>query len=320
MHNETKGSLAAMGEGVSTATAVPAGDGRVVWLASYPKSGNTWFRVFCSNLRADADEPVDINSLDRTPIAASAELFEDVTGTSAADLTDNELLNLRPSVYDHLSATLDEVLMCKTHDANTITPAGRRLHSPLATRSAIYFIRNPLDVAVSYAHHIPTDPDTAIGHMADPRHLLAGRGQRQVVQHLLTWSGHVCSWVDGEPEPMVVRYEDMHARPLETFTAASAHAGFPTDRARVEKALRFSSFERLRSQEERSGFFEKAPRATSFFRRGVVDAWRDELTDAQVDRIIGDHYAVMLRFGYLHEDGRPATDVGATGGLALAPR
>jgi hypothetical protein len=42
----------------------------IIWLASYPKSGNTWFRVFLTNLLRDADTPASINELKRTPIAS----------------------------------------------------------------------------------------------------------------------------------------------------------------------------------------------------------------------------------------------------------
>ena len=39
----------------------------IIWLASYPKSGNTWFRVFLTNLLEEKDQPADINDLHRTP-------------------------------------------------------------------------------------------------------------------------------------------------------------------------------------------------------------------------------------------------------------
>ena len=44
----------------------------IVWLASYPKSGNTWLRVLLTNYLRDTGEPADINHLLGGPGAGSA--------------------------------------------------------------------------------------------------------------------------------------------------------------------------------------------------------------------------------------------------------
>ena len=63
----------------------------IIWLASYPKSGNTWFRVFLTNLLSDSDTPANINDLTETSISSSRKLFDDYTGLSSADLTFEEI-------------------------------------------------------------------------------------------------------------------------------------------------------------------------------------------------------------------------------------
>lgn len=75
----------------------------IVWLASYPKSGNTWVRVFLTNLLRDSDCPADINQLEMTPIASNRSVFDDVVGMKAADLSYDEVDRLRPEVYRFLS-------------------------------------------------------------------------------------------------------------------------------------------------------------------------------------------------------------------------
>ncbi|MBU1659896.1 MAG: hypothetical protein KKD28_00305, partial [Chloroflexi bacterium] len=72
---------------------------------------------------------------------------------------------------------------------------------------------------------------------------------------------------------------------------------------RVRKAIRFSSFNTLQSQEQEHGFGEKMPFSEFFFRKGKVGNWRETLTDEQAAQIIADHCGVMKRFGYLTEDG-----------------
>jgi len=97
----------------------------------------------------------------------------------------------------------------------------------------------------------------------------------------------------------VVRYEDMHQRPLEAFARAAAFAGLPHEPERVARALSQSCFAELQNQERAHGFREKLPRVASFFRQGTMGSWRQRLTPAQARQIICAHREVMQRFGYL---------------------
>ena len=123
-------------------------------------------------------------------------------------------------------------------------------------------------------------------------------------QRLLTWSGHVTSWVD-EPglHVLVVRYEDLHADTVTVFREVVRFCGLEDDPPRLEKAVRFSQFEQAKKQETEHGFGEKMPGAEAFFRKGQVGSWREELTPELVAKLIADHAAVMRRFGYLDENG-----------------
>ena len=281
----------------------------IVWLASYPKSGNTWFRVFLTNLQRNADTPADINALEAKPIASSRYLFDQAVGYKASDLKLEEINRLRPLVYEHLAATAAETLYMKAHDAYTMTDTGEPLFSASATQGVLYFLRNPLDVCVSFAHHAACDVETILRVMSNEGYTLAAQTDRlpqQLPQRLLSWSRHVLSWVDGIPCPvLVVRYEDMHQCPLETFAHAAAFAGLPYEPERVAKALYQSRFAELQSQERAQGFHQKLPRAALFFRQGTMGSWRQHLTQAQAQRIICAHREVMQRFGYLTAAGEP---------------
>ncbi|MCP5028332.1 MAG: sulfotransferase domain-containing protein, partial [Actinomycetia bacterium] len=75
----------------------------IVWLASYPKSGNTWFRTFLANLLRDDEDPVDINELRTGSIASARNPFDIHTGLEASDLTQDEIDLLRPGVYRRMA-------------------------------------------------------------------------------------------------------------------------------------------------------------------------------------------------------------------------
>jgi aryl sulfotransferase len=280
----------------------------IIWLASYPKSGNTWFRIFLTNLLRDADAPVSINELESSPIASARGIFDHSMGFEASDLTADEVDRLRPELYIHLADNAEETLFMKIHDAYTQVADRVPLIPEEATDGALYFIRNPLDVAVSFAHHNGSDYDTAVSRMADEAFAFCGKPDRlynQLRQKLLSWSGHVLSWVDQTSFPVcLLRYEDMKSLPLETFTKAVRFAGLDHTRDQIQMALGFSSFDIVQKLEEAEGFQEKSPSAKRFFRKGKVGSWREELNDRQAQQIVHDHREVMRRFGYLDREGK----------------
>ena len=63
----------------------------IVWLASYPKSGNTWFRIFLSNLRSEQTAPIDINEIRDNGIFSSPKILEIATGLDASHLNKKEI-------------------------------------------------------------------------------------------------------------------------------------------------------------------------------------------------------------------------------------
>ncbi len=282
--------------------------GNIIWLASYPKSGNTWMRIPLTNYLRDADEPADINSLGTGgPIASARQAFDDHVGIEASDLTEAEIERYRPFVYDQISEAAEETVFLRIHDAFTYTREGYPLISKAATKGVIYLTRNPLDVAVSYAHHSNIPVKKAVKAMGKSEHAFVSNPDRlhnQLVQRLLTWSGHVKSWLD-EPDldVQVVRYEDMKATTAEAFVKVIRFADLEEDGERVAKAVKFSEFKQIQKQEQEQGFGEKMPRLESFFPKGEVGSWREQLTEDMIQKLIDDHGDVMKRFGYVTEDG-----------------
>lgn len=282
--------------------------GGIYWLASYPKSGNTWFRTFLRNLRDDCDTPADINDLDSDPIASSRGWLDEVLGFDTAELTAEEVERLRPLVYGW-AAQGAEPGYHKTHDAYTLTSDGLPLMGGAAVRGAIYILRNPLDVAPSAANHWHCSIDAAIDRMANPQTALSRSTRRldsQVRQRLLSWSGHVRSWTEASGLPLLVlRYEDLLAAPEVHFGAAARFLQLPDTPARIARAVRHSRFEELSRQEADGDFRERPTKTARFFRSGRSGTWQDTLSREQVQRIVTDHGTLMQRHGYLDSRGQP---------------
>lgn len=281
----------------------------IVWLASYPKSGNTWARAFLTSYLGE-EAAADINDLDGGPIASSRRIFDLATGIEASCLLPHEIANLRPAVYRVLARDAGQLLFIKTHDAWSYTPAGEPLFPADVTRGVVYIVRNPLDVALSAAHHFALTPAAAVSMLCDAAHLLARFDQAptdQLEQRLLSWSGHVRSWLDQSGLPVyVMRYEDMLADPHTVFGGLVRFAGLDYNGQRLQSALDAAHFEVLRQQELAAGFRERSARSPSpFFRSGRSGDWRTVLATTDVARLVSSQAETMQRFGYLDTAGRP---------------
>lgn len=276
--------------------------GGIYWLASYPKSGNTWFRTFLCNLQEDGSVPVDINALRTSPIATFRGWLDEVLGFDTADLTHDEIERLRPDVYGW-SKHDKEIGYHKIHDAYSLTQDGEPLVGREATLGALYIIRNPLDVAVSTANFWNCSLDEAVDRLCYSEAALCTtrRALRDHVRsHLGNWSQHVLSWVDAPGLNVeVLRFEDMLAKPMEAFSRATRFLGLPDDPIRVAKAIRFSEFRELARQEAASGFRERPRISGRFFRNGQIGDGQKHLSSGQIERIIAAHGSVMSRFGYV---------------------
>lgn len=276
--------------------------GKIVWIASYPKSGNTWLRAVYSALRSGT-EP-NINRLE-SPSPALRALFDQALAVRSSDLTPDEVDTLRPRA-DEVAASLPvEDMFRKIHDALVETPAGELIVSTRSTRAALYILRDPRDIAVSWAHHADVPLGVAVEALCSPEMALASGSKHldfQVRQRLGTWSQHVRSWTEAPPFPVhVVRYEDCLATPVATFHQAFSFAGIDASVETVARAVDQASFERLKSQERKGGFRESQSSRHLFFRGGSAGSWKQVLAPEMVERLLDEHAEVMARYGYLDD-------------------
>lgn len=275
----------------------------ILWLVSFPKSGNTWMRAFLANYFANGRQPMSLAQLQKTGFSdAHGWPYEKLTGRPFHELSEEEIGKLRPRVQETLARSRPDHILMKSHFPVFSTDGVPSINRAV-TLGAIYIIRNPWDVAVSYADHYGETIDQAIASLAQPT-LSIAPSEQNIRQFLGGWSGHVKSWNNVEGIPLhIVRYEDMSARPRETFAKVIDFLNLPAERKRLDQAIKFSGFRELARQEARNGFEERSQKAERFFRKGKAGGWRDVLSDAQVQQIIADHGEVLEHFGYLAPDG-----------------
>ncbi len=275
----------------------------IIWLASYPKSGNTWLRAFLANYLCNGAQPVAINDLPQFIYGDShAKHYEQLAGRPLAELSAEEIAALRGRVHLWLAGSKPHEVFVKTHNA-----IGRMDAAPTITRAAtagaIYVIRNPCDVAVSFAHHYQVPVSRAVELMGQEDNILPP-SDGQVAQFLSSWRHHVKGWTETMGLTLhLMRFEDMLRAPHETFAKLVAFLGFEEEPARLERAIAFSSFRELAEQERTGGFVEARPDHKSlFFRAGEIGQYRGALTDAETQHIIAANRDVLAKYGYLNRE------------------
>lgn len=275
---------------------------QIIWLASYPKSGNTWFRSFLTVLLKEKE--VDLNQMVSDGIFSGKNYVENILDLNSDYLSRQQIESYQRIAFCHLSATSKKRLFIKIHDAFTCSKVdGLPLIPEKPTQMAVYLLRNPLDVALSLANHIGKSAEKAIEqYIISPAGSfvpLKNSANNQFHQPLGTWSMHVESWLEKPAFPVhFIRYEDMKEKPFETFKAAVQAIGLEVSDEQIRFAIEETRFEKLQKKEQEKGFKEKQNPTSSFFFKGQVGRWKEELSTEHIEKIRLVNEPMMRHFGY----------------------
>jgi len=257
---------------------------RIIWLASYPKSGNTWVRTFLANYFLGRRKAVGINELRKFTLSETRQDFYDrAAGGKFHGEAIDDAFALRTKVQRLIAAEKDGTHFVKTH--SIVDKVGNlSLIDPQVTAAAIYIMRNPFDVVPSYARHVGISIDETIDAIQNPENVLASRSG--IADVLGRWDTHVAAWLNAPGLPLhVMRYEDIHADPKRAFSTLFEFLRAPVNTAHLKRTISATQFENLQKQEQESGFIERPPRMKQFFHSGKAGGWRETLTETQIAKI-----------------------------------
>lgn len=265
------------------------------WLASYPKSGNTWVRALLSALTT-GDVP-----LQSLPGSLGNESSDDALPVSLSGLDEVEALQVMRRSWMLGDPTSGAFRVRKTHEPWIAGPDGHATRWQPEGARAIYLVRDPRDVVLSWAHHNGQSPTEAADFMRRGTSHVMGHGH---VAHggwqAVSWSRHVQSWSQECPLPvLVLRYEDLLAEPRPCVEQIADWLDVPVDETSVASAVAACEFTELAAREVIEGFAEAAAPDRVFFRRGRSGGWRTELEPDLARRIEQDHGETMASLGYL---------------------
>lgn len=271
----------------------------IVWLASYPKSGNTWLRKFLQAYVCGP--PFRLNEYHpRFRGDLQPEDYQRVSQVPITDLGTVDHLSLRyAALWNASRAVKDGRVYMKTHHALT-HQLGVEMIPQALSEGAVYLVRDPRDLVISYAHHFGVDVDLAIQHIACEQNMVFDEKMPVLFHGIGSWSQHVKGWMERDyPLPrLVVKYENMVRRPHRTFRRILTFLGFEENGERFNHALSATRFANLAEQERKRGFSEQSRKNDRFFRKGQPGEWKTALTREQVRRIEKDHGWMMGKAGY----------------------
>jgi hypothetical protein len=292
--------------------------GRITWLASYPKSGNTWLRAIVDRI-VRPERPFDVNALGETAPAFSGltERFIADHGIQVPLAAPGEVRRHWAAVQEAICSTSEQDVFLKTHNVAAKFDCGD-FPDPSLTRSAIYIVRDPRDVAISFAYHYRQPLGMAVAALCTSSAFNFKPQQIGRTELLTSWGQHVASWTASKRFPvLLLRYEDLLANAEAGVRRIAEFLCKQLSAKEVKNVVAATSFEQLRRQEAESGFNE-AVREKGFFRVGKARQWR-ELRDQSVFRPLLERFAKpMRRHGYLERDERSARGAGRPSPVAEA--
>ena len=270
----------------------------IIWLASYPKSGNTWLRSFLVNYINKRTSNFDLNLVEQIQKFPDPKFFDEfnVNLNKFSEIVKNwinmqELINLK-----------NEFTYLKTHNA-MCTINNYPFTNKLNTIGFIYLVRDPRDVILSYSHHLEKSIEYTFDIMKQNSFELfphQGNPTHQVMMG--SWAENYKSWKNfSSVKKIIIKYEDLILSPYETFFKIINYLnkinGLHIDEEMVKKSIENVSFEKLQNLEKKYGFNEKT--YGTFFRKGKIKSWEKNLNKKIVSQLEETFKEEMKELGYL---------------------
>lgn len=291
-------SITILGEPLDPSPLPPDDQAReVVWIASYPRSGNTWLRFLLDACLFDTP-PRQLADVGRS----SLELDWWLDAVRRHGYSEDAILRAGRRLRDH-------------HGRPPGVPRDVHIKShfvwgpdhPLVSRTlrTVYLVRDPRDVLLSGMNFAELTLDTTI---EDPRayayrFIEAGGDPTWVANGYGAWEQHAASWLSDPAMPtLVVRYEDLKADTAAELTRILGFLGFPADLARIRRAVAQCTLDRLRSLEmatRSGGGMHTLRRADRFFFHQGRSGQSLLALGEDVERAFVERFGpAMARFGY----------------------
>ena len=282
-----------------------------VWLASYPKSGNTLVRSLLGAYFFSKDGICNFDLIKNIKQFPKAALFESL----GLDLkNEKELIKNYIKVQEHINKK-NEVQFLKTHsylfniEGNGFTDLNNSL-------GAVYIVRDPRNVVSSLANFLNITITKATDHLIHSPHIggieSSNKKEEIIKTYTGTWGGNFNSWKSfkSNGKYLLIKYEDLIFNKEETlkkilkFIHKLKNINFEINETKLKNVIQSTSFENMRNLEKEKGFSEarinnETKEKIPFFNLGPKNDWKKSLDLEIIKKIEKTFKKEMKELGYL---------------------
>ena len=269
----------------------------IIWLASYPKSGNTWVRSLLSNYIYTNYDQSTLNKTDLIKRFPSKQQLEGIC--------EFEKLKQETEISKHWITAQSKInfyqglVFLKTHNIAS-SYKGNEFTDFNNTSGSIYVVRDPRSVALSYAHWLNKPLNETIDEMLNSDILALNEDQTLEVRS--SWKNNYLSWKNSPYPKIIIRYEDLHQDIVNSFKKIlnfiNLFEKIEIDENKIYDVIKKCSFKNLSEIEKKDGFIQNYSK-TNFFRKGLTDEWKTELDKNLIKKIETNLENEMKELNYL---------------------
>ena len=283
----------------------------IIWIASYPKSGNTWVRALLSYYYFSKKEDFNFDILKHIPNFNIGDFVSAATRfKSNIDFADKAL-----DIQKFICEKTKMNIFFKTHSCLKKIKNQNFTNNDVSL-GVIYIVRDPRDVITSYKNFENWDYKKTLKFMLNKESYLFSNKKTQNklgitgMEMISSWSKNYNSWVKNKLKIPVclIKYEDLINNPLEQFEKMfkfikkiNSDEKIKLDIERVKKTINETSFKKLQSLENKIGFEEndENERSNKFFNKGRMNEWKNNLPKDIEEDLIKNFKSEMQELGYL---------------------
>jgi len=291
----------------------------IIWLASYPKSGNTWVRTIINQLidndiKSKDEVFEDLLKIRRYPTQSDIKgLSEIISKKNAKDkkkkLIEHTLKNWIPS-QENLNLN-NELNIFKTHNMLCKIDLEGKKYSFTDIKNSIgviHIVRDPRNLVTSLKSHFSHDSEEDTINMILNKFSWTGFTKDEAPQLLSSWNNHYNSWKKFPNNNLLIRYEDLLNNTKKEINKLSDYLSnfikFNISEEKIERIISNTSFQNFKEQELKGKFNEnsynnKTGKKNIFFNLGPKNNWKTILNKKYANIIENEFKTEMKELGYL---------------------